>query len=194
TTAYERKIDRLSGLSIPKNNLPIFGPRYKKFISRTIMPHILTAYSICVCCKLFSPWLVSISLIQGTFIFIVAYFLRRRLAVWISAIPILYYVMHKTNEIYHDPFLVLILISYNLLSLVVTYTEFERQIHEREKRERQWFWLMLHLFYFEAMLNDPEFAYGLPKDQFLSSGMAFVIQKYKLIVEYLQRLAIFCNI
>uniref|UniRef100_A0A915A7K5 Protein-cysteine N-palmitoyltransferase Rasp n=1 Tax=Parascaris univalens TaxID=6257 RepID=A0A915A7K5_PARUN len=260
TTAYERKIDRLSGLSIPKNNLPIFGPRYKdesnwewgrwcpfalsflpylimhsiifnvgeKFISRTIMPHILTAYSICVCCKLFSPWLVSISLIQGTFIFIVAYFLRRRLAVWISAIPILYYVMHKTNEIYHDPFLVLILISYNLLSyisfnlelvennsrnednailkkyfrmlfytfyapylisLVVTYTEFERQIHEREKRERQWFWviffslritiywtaveLMLHLFYFEAMLNDPEFAYGLPKDQFLSSGMAF---------------------
>lgn len=136
--------------------------------------------------------------------------------------------MHKTNEIYHDPFLVLILISYNLLSyisfnlelvennlrnddntilkkyfrmlfytfyapylisLVVIYPEFERQINEREKRQRQWCWviffciriviywiaveLMLHLFYFESMLNDPEFAYGLPKDQFLASGMAF---------------------
>ncbi|VDM29489.1 unnamed protein product [Toxocara canis] len=198
------------------------------FVSDHAMPYVATIYSLFACSRLFTPWLVFVSIVQGTFIFAVSQIFRKRLIVWVSSIPLLYVVMHNTLDFYHDPFLVLAFVSYTLLSyisfnleavdgnlrpeddtvwkkysrmlfytfylpyvisLVVLYPDFERQIRERTTRQRRWlrviffcarilvYWvaveLMLHLFYFEAMLNDPEFAYQMPKNEFLTASMAF---------------------
>jgi hypothetical protein len=130
------------------------------------------------------------------------------LVVWVSSLPILYVVMNETNLLSDDPFLVLLFVSYNLLSyisfnlervkgntrpedktivellvrmlfysfyqpylisLIVLYTDFERQIRERSTRKRDWpeiafftarilFWWifvewMLHYFYFGEFLK-----------------------------------------
>lgn len=135
--------------------------------------------------------------------------------------------MHRTLYLSPDPFLVLIFVSYTLLSyisynleaqagkariedntafkryirmlfytyyppymvsLVVIYPEFERQMHERRTRPRDWqrtvflairvgFWwifthFVLYFMYFEGMLYDLEFARSLPKNEFVTLGMA----------------------
>lgn len=135
--------------------------------------------------------------------------------------------MHHTLNLSPDPFLVLLFVSYTLLSyisfnldtlagegryedntickkyfrmlyyalylpymisLVVPYSDFEKQMKERHIISRNWkktfflaariaFWwliieIMLHYLYFESMLYDLEFAKRLPKDEFVSLGMA----------------------
>lgn len=149
------------------------------------------------------------------------------LVVWVSALPILYVVMNETTLLSDDPFLVLLFVSYNLLSyisfnlervkgntrvedktvldliirmlfysfyqpylisLIVVYGDFERQIRERTGRKRDWpdiitfavrilFWwlfveMMLHFFYFGSMLHDIQFSAKLPKNEFVTLGMA----------------------
>lgn len=139
----------------------------------------------------------------------------------------MYYVLHYTTSLASDPFLVLIFVSYTILSyisynleaidgkireednnswkryirmmfytfylpymisLVMTYPEFERRIRERNSKPRQWnkiilfiiriiFWwlfieFILHFFYFEAILYDINYAANLPKNEFVSLGMA----------------------
>lgn len=155
---------------------------------------------------------------------------RRSLVVWLSSIPLLYVIMNHTDLIDADPFLVLLFVSYTLLSyisfclelaksrdvaicpspllfgqllcrmlfyafylpylfsLIVLYPDFERQMAERHSRPRQWreigwkagrvaFWwaiceLCLFFLYFGAISLDPQFMDRLPKDQFVSIGMA----------------------
>lgn len=137
------------------------------------------------------------------------------LVVWVSSLPILYVVMNETKLLSDDPFLVLLFVSYNLLSyisfnlervkgntreedkttvdllirmlfysfyqpylisLIVLYTDFERQVKERDRRKRDWseigffsvrilfWWLfvewMLHYFYF-GMFLEWEFLHGI---------------------------------
>lgn len=149
------------------------------------------------------------------------------LAVWISTLPILYGVMNHTLFIGSDPFLILMFVSYTLLSyisfnlelarknvpnedkgflylyirmlfytfyppyvvsMVMNYPDFERQIKEREFKSRNWahviayglriaFWwilteLILYFLYFEAILSDINFSSKLPKDELVSLGMA----------------------
>lgn len=78
-----------------------------------------------------------------------------------------------------------------LFSLIVTYNDFERQLEERKilkldvkvvisRALRISFWwivleVMLHFFYFETMLHDIEFAASLPKNEFVTLGMALGI-------------------
>ncbi|TMS34398.1 hypothetical protein L596_002003 [Steinernema carpocapsae] len=87
-----------------------------------------------------------------------------------------------------------------MVSLIVVYPDFERQLEEREKRQREWkkicwqifkvtfFWALiefiLHFFYFESILNDIDFANKLPKNEFVALGMAlgtFFQLKYVVI-------------
>uniref|UniRef100_A0A0M3J026 Protein-cysteine N-palmitoyltransferase HHAT (inferred by orthology to a human protein) n=1 Tax=Anisakis simplex TaxID=6269 RepID=A0A0M3J026_ANISI len=200
----------------------------EKFLSESVMPYVMIAYSAFACSQLFTGWLVVVSILQGTFIFAMATFTKRSLVVWVSGLPILYMVMNNSLDFNHDPFLVLIFASYTLLSyisfsletvkenlrdedntvwkryvrmlfytfylpyvisLVVTYPDFEKQMSERATRQRNWlqilwfairiaiYWVavevMLHIFYFEAMLNDPEFSYTLREDLYLAACMAF---------------------
>ncbi|KAK0394830.1 hypothetical protein QR680_000953 [Steinernema hermaphroditum] len=87
-----------------------------------------------------------------------------------------------------------------MISLIVVYPDFEKQLLEREKRSREWkkifysifkvafFWILiefiLHFFYFESILNDIDFANKLPKNEFVALGMAlgtFFQMKYVVI-------------
>ena len=136
--------------------------------------------------------------------------------------------MNFTTSLSDDPFLVLLFVSYTLLSyisfclewsrkavpeletssalqiltrmlfyafyqpyqisVIVLYPEFEKQLKERKTQPRDWkqtlifiariaFWWilaesMLYFFYFEAMLMDYQFAFKLPKNEFVTLGMA----------------------
>jgi hypothetical protein len=175
------------------------------------------------------------SLAQGVFIFVCTHFYRSTLVVWISALPILYLVMNHTTLLSDDPFLVLLFVSYNLLSyisfnlervkgncraedktfldllirmlfysfyqpylisLIVLYPDFERQLGERVGRKRDWsrivkftlrigFWwmfveLMLHFFYFGSILHDVSFSARLPKNELVTLGMALC--EFKLLI------------
>jgi hypothetical protein len=87
-----------------------------------------------------------------------------------------------------------------LISLIILYDDFERQIRERKGRKRDWaeiafftlriafWWLfieaMLHFFYFGSMLQDINFSSKLPKNEFVTLGMAlcnFFHLKYVVI-------------
>jgi hypothetical protein len=75
-----------------------------------------------------------------------------------------------------------------LFSLIVVYPNFERQLNERSGKQfdgrrvlfnvaRMIFWwalieLMLHFFYFSVIMFDDKFAAQLPKNEFVSVGMA----------------------
>lgn len=75
-----------------------------------------------------------------------------------------------------------------LVSIIVIYPEFEKQMVERGTRARNWrsigmfaarvafWWLVaeaaLHFLYFEAILADAKFAAQLPKNEFVTLGMA----------------------
>ncbi|CAG9532238.1 unnamed protein product [Cercopithifilaria johnstoni] len=78
-----------------------------------------------------------------------------------------------------------------MTTLVVIYPEFERQMRQRRTKKRNWrqfiffalriaFWwsliyLMLHFMYFELILYDSDYARNLPKNEFVSLGMALGI-------------------
>ncbi|KAK6105064.1 MBOAT membrane-bound O-acyltransferase family protein [Brugia pahangi] len=78
-----------------------------------------------------------------------------------------------------------------MTTLVVIYPEFERQMRQRHTKTRNWqrviffalritFWwlliyLMLHFMYFEWILYDTDYAQNLPKNEFVSLGMALGI-------------------
>lgn len=75
-----------------------------------------------------------------------------------------------------------------MTTLVVIYPEFERQMRLRLMKKRNWreiiffalrisFWwltiyVMLHFMYFEWILYDTDYARRLPKNEFVSLGMA----------------------
>lgn len=75
-----------------------------------------------------------------------------------------------------------------MTTLVVIYPEFERQMRQRRTKKRDWrqfiffairiaFWwffiyFMLHFMYFEWILYDCDYARNLPKNEFVSLGMA----------------------
>uniref|UniRef100_A0A915PVF1 Acyltransferase 3 domain-containing protein n=1 Tax=Setaria digitata TaxID=48799 RepID=A0A915PVF1_9BILA len=75
-----------------------------------------------------------------------------------------------------------------MTTLVILYPEFERQMRERRTKIRNWreiifftlriiFWwlfihFMLHFTYFEWILYDSDYARNLPKNEFVSLGMA----------------------
>ncbi|KAI1726701.1 MBOAT, membrane-bound o-acyltransferase family domain-containing protein [Ditylenchus destructor] len=191
---------------------------------------------------IFTPKLLICSLLQGTIIFLSTLCFRRTITVWLSAVPILYIVMNHSALLSQDVFLVLLFVSYTLLSyisfclewvrgrvptdengqqntvqlacrmlfytfyqpylfsLIVLYPDFEQQLIERKIRARDWretlffaarvaFWwlvieLGLHFFYFEIILNDLRFAASLPKNEFVTLGMAlggFFHLKYVVI-------------
>ncbi|KAK6737076.1 hypothetical protein RB195_019649 [Necator americanus] len=79
---------------------------------------IYTLCSIAACVYYFSPLLVGISLAQGTVMFIASHFFRRKTTVWISSLPLLYYMMHETARFSANPFLIYTFVSYSMLSYV----------------------------------------------------------------------------
>ncbi|VDK28255.1 unnamed protein product [Gongylonema pulchrum] len=210
-----------------------------ELVSEDVLQCVTIIYSILYSTALFTSWLVFVSLLQGTFIFLATHYIRRWFTVWISSLPILYFTMHRTLDLSSDPFLVLVFVSYTLLSyisynleaqagrtrpedntvlkryirmlfytyyppymisLVVVYPEFERQMRERRTRFRDWqktiflaikigFWwffthFILYFMYFEGMLYDLDYARSLPKNEFVTLGMAlgvFFHLKYVVI-------------
>ncbi|MFH4978016.1 hypothetical protein AB6A40_004725 [Gnathostoma spinigerum] len=87
-----------------------------------------------------------------------------------------------------------------MVSLIVLYPEFEKQMRERNQNPRNWrylttfvlriaFWWLcvetiLHFFYFEAILNNSKVAETLPKDTLVAIGMLmgnFFHMKYVVI-------------
>ncbi|GMR36853.1 hypothetical protein PMAYCL1PPCAC_07048, partial [Pristionchus mayeri] len=187
----------------------------------------------------FSPLLVFYSFLQGTLIFATSRLIRHQLAVWLSSLPILYYIMHNTHQVHSDVFLVLLFVSYSLLSyisfclettegpvrkeddtqlkqylrmffyafyqpylvsLIILYPDFERQLKERSTQQRDWrhiitfalriaFWwgvtdLLLHFFYFESILLHTDDVAKLDKNTFVALGMTmgqFFHLKYVVI-------------
>lgn len=149
--------------------------------------------------------------------------------------PILFVVMNRPHYLCPDIFLVLLFVSYTILSyvsfclewvkttinsknnikdnfikqaermffyayyqpylfsVIVLYDDFERQLSERKQKTRDWsdltlhclktiFWwilieFILHFLYFEAILNDINFAAKLPKNEFVTLGMAMGLFK-----------------
>ncbi|CAD6196914.1 unnamed protein product [Caenorhabditis auriculariae] len=66
----------------------------------------------------FTPFLVAVSLLQGTVVFITAAFVKKTAIVWLSALPVLYLTMHQTSSLSDDPFLIFTFVSYSMLSYV----------------------------------------------------------------------------
>uniref|UniRef100_A0A1I8BER4 Acyl_transf_3 domain-containing protein n=1 Tax=Meloidogyne hapla TaxID=6305 RepID=A0A1I8BER4_MELHA len=100
---------------------------------------------------------------------------------------------HLLNNSKHPIYLLERMLFYTfyqpfLFSLIVLYPEFERQYAYRNAKQRDWikiifkcfrvaFWwavceLCLHFVYFGSIALDTEFMQKLPKDQFVSIGMA----------------------
>ncbi|KJH47258.1 MBOAT family protein [Dictyocaulus viviparus] len=201
-----------------------------KLISETPFVFIYTILSMAACVYYFTPILVSISIAQGTIMFIACTFFKRKVVVWISSLPLLYYIMHETSKVADNPFLIFTFVSYSMLSyvsycmdtingpirkqdhtlwrrylrmmfytfyqpylysLIVLYKDFERQITERNTRQRDWrqnlffalriaFWwilldVSLHFFYYEAIMKNIQYASTLPKDQFFALGLTLGI-------------------
>ncbi|KAI6219284.1 Protein-cysteine N-palmitoyltransferase Rasp [Aphelenchoides besseyi] len=213
-----------------------FAPR---FVSEKVWIPIYIATSMCSTAIVYTPRLVAYSLAQGVFVFCCTHLCRSTWVVWLSSLPILYVVMNHTTVLSDDPFLVLLFVSYTLLSyisfnlelvrgnirpedrtvgarllrmlfyafyqpylisLIVLYPDFERQFRERRTRQRNWkrtfllalrigFWwallqLALHFLYFNSILHDVDFSARLPKNEFVTLGMAmcnFFHLKYVII-------------
>ena len=108
----------------------------------------------------------------------------------------------KTHEIFTRMLFYVFYQPYQI-SVIVLYPEFEKQLKLRKTDPRDWkstiifvlrilFWwflieFMLHFFYFESILNDALFAMRLPKNEFVTLGMAlgtFFHLKYVVIFGY----------
>ncbi|CAP30285.1 Protein CBR-HHAT-1 [Caenorhabditis briggsae] len=225
--------------------LPVFFGHFLLFnTGSAILPEIAfipiyTLASIGAVSYYFTPFLVGVSIAQGSVVFLTATYVGKTWAVWLSALPVLYVSMHETNSLSDDPFLIFTFLSYSMIhyisyslehlkgnsrkeddsvvkrfvrmmfyafyqpylfSLIMLYPDFERQIRERNTRQRNWlnciwsgvriafwWWLMetsLHFLYQEAILKNAPYLYSLPKDQFVALGMAmgiFFHLKYAVI-------------
>ncbi|KAH7729689.1 HHAT-1 protein [Aphelenchoides avenae] len=213
-----------------------FSERYLPPVASVVLT---ITYSLISSAILFTPKLLAYSVLQGIFLFVCTYWLRHQMTVWIASVPILYVVMNHTFVVDSNAFLVLLFVSYTLLSyisfclelvkgrtrpqddtapkmflrmffyafyqpylvsIIVIYPEFEKQMVERGTRARNWrsigmfaarvafWWLVaeaaLHFLYFEAILADAKFAAQLPKNEFVTLGMAlgtFFHLKYVVI-------------
>ncbi|EYC07479.1 hypothetical protein Y032_0070g455 [Ancylostoma ceylanicum] len=89
-----------------------------KLLAETPFTIIYTLCSIAACVYYFSPTLVALSIAQGTIMFVMCHFFRRKMTVWISSLPLLYYVMHQTTKFSQNPFLIYTFVSYSMLSYV----------------------------------------------------------------------------
>uniref|UniRef100_A0A7E4W0H9 MBOAT family protein n=1 Tax=Panagrellus redivivus TaxID=6233 RepID=A0A7E4W0H9_PANRE len=215
----------------------------EKVLPKVIWTYGMILYSMAVSAYMYTPQLLAISLVQAILLFTTTYFIRSWRAVWLASLPVLIYVMNFTTALSDDPFLVLLFVSYTLLSyisfclewsrnalphfttetplqlftrmlfyafyqpyqisVIVLYPAFEKQLAERAHKPRNWpstlffiariaFWwclaeAILYFFYFEVMLNDYYFAYQLPKNEFVTLGMAlgaFFHLKYVVIFGY----------
>ncbi|KAF8362091.1 hhat-1 [Pristionchus pacificus] len=210
-----------------------------KFLPDRVFSIVYTIVAMGGVSYAFSPLLVFYSFLQGTLIFVTSRLIRNKLAVWLSSLPILYYIMHHTHELHTDVFLVLLFVSYSLLSyisfchettdgpirleddtqlkqylrmffyafyqpylvsLIILYPDFERQLKERATQKRDWkhiftfalrisFWwgitdLLLHFFYFESILVHTDDVAKLDKNTFVALGMTmgqFFHLKYVVI-------------
>ncbi|GMT14994.1 hypothetical protein PFISCL1PPCAC_6291, partial [Pristionchus fissidentatus] len=210
-----------------------------KILPDNVFSLVYTLASMAAVCYAYTPILVLYSFLQGTLIFITSRIIRNKFAVWISSLPILYFVMHETHKVHADVFLVLLFVSYSILSyisfclettdgavrpeddtqfkqylrmffytfyqpylvsLIILYPDFERQIKERSTQQRDWksiiifalriaFWwgvteLVLHFFYFETLLLHTEQVARVDKTTFVALGMTlgqFFHLKYVVI-------------
>jgi hypothetical protein len=90
----------------------------EKFLSTKLWVLTYIAVSMCSTAMVYTLKLLIYSLLQGIFIFFCTHIYKSAWVVWISALPILYVVMNETNLLSDDPFLVLLFVSYNLLSYI----------------------------------------------------------------------------
>ncbi|KAK6044804.1 hypothetical protein COOONC_17691, partial [Cooperia oncophora] len=79
---------------------------------------VYTLLSMASCVYYFTPRLVALSLIQGTLMFSVSRFFKRKFVIWLSSLPLLYAVMHHSPHISDNPFLIYTFVSYSMLSYV----------------------------------------------------------------------------
>ncbi|VDK44822.1 unnamed protein product, partial [Cylicostephanus goldi] len=88
-----------------------------KFLPETVFTIFYTLCSIAACVYYFTPFLVTVSLIQGTVMFLACQYFRKT-TVWISSLPLLYYMMHETTKFSANPFFIYTFVSYSMLSYV----------------------------------------------------------------------------
>uniref|UniRef100_A0A914HT95 Uncharacterized protein n=1 Tax=Globodera rostochiensis TaxID=31243 RepID=A0A914HT95_GLORO len=215
------------------------------FFNEPVWPVLYIFASMAMSAHIFTLRLLFCSVSQGFFIFACTLIFRHTMAVWLSALPLIYVVMNRTDWVAEDPFLVLLFVSYTLLSfvsfclelsvqltseshrsptqpqniprliirmllyvfyqpylftLIVLYPDFEKQLSNRHsnrmpfgallfKAVRVAFWwliceLSLYFLYFGIIALDTEFMAKLPKNEFVSIGMAmgaFFHLKYVVI-------------
>ncbi|CAJ0931870.1 unnamed protein product, partial [Mesorhabditis belari] len=89
-----------------------------KYLEDRLFAPLYTALSILACAYHYSPWLTFCSIAQGTFVFIATKVFKHQIAVWTSSLPIMYFLMHHTFALGADIFLVLLFVSYTLLSFI----------------------------------------------------------------------------
>uniref|UniRef100_A0AC35FXC0 Uncharacterized protein n=1 Tax=Panagrolaimus sp. PS1159 TaxID=55785 RepID=A0AC35FXC0_9BILA len=144
----------------------------EKILPTKLWTYGIIGYSMIASAFMYTPQLLGISLLQGILLFATTYFTRS----WKCPYQI---------------------------SVIVIYPEFEKQLKLRKTEPRNWkktlifiariaFWwalteAILYFFYFEAMLTDYHFAFKLPKNEFVTLGMAmgsFFHLKYVVIFGY----------
>ncbi|WKX94176.1 hypothetical protein Q1695_011442 [Nippostrongylus brasiliensis] len=79
---------------------------------------LYTLVSIAACAYYFTPHLVAISLCQGAFTFGATHFYRHKSTIWISSLPLLYYMMHMSTMLSENPFFIFTFVSYSMLSYI----------------------------------------------------------------------------
>ncbi|VDP02394.1 unnamed protein product [Heligmosomoides polygyrus] len=89
-----------------------------RFLPELYFTIAYTLLSMASCIYYFTPFLVAISIAQGTMMFAACHIYKRQLTIWISSLPLLYYMMHQTASTSDNPFLIYTFVSYSMLSYV----------------------------------------------------------------------------
>uniref|UniRef100_A0A915NU63 Uncharacterized protein n=1 Tax=Meloidogyne floridensis TaxID=298350 RepID=A0A915NU63_9BILA len=124
--ATSQYLPLLVGHSILFNFLPVFFPE-------RIWNKIYLMLSMAGSAWVFTPRLLLASLMQGFLILGFTLYFRRTFVVWLSALPILYVVMNHTDWIHNDVFLVLLFISYTLLSYISFCLELVKHLEGKQE-------------------------------------------------------------
>ncbi|CAB3410948.1 unnamed protein product [Caenorhabditis bovis] len=106
------------------NYLPVYLAHFLLFnigsayLADAIFIPTYTLASIAAVAYSFTPFLVVVSIVLGFGVFLTATYVRKTYAVWLSALPVLYILMHESTSVADDPFLIFTFLSYSMISYI----------------------------------------------------------------------------
>ncbi|CAI5441952.1 unnamed protein product [Caenorhabditis angaria] len=133
------------------------------FLPDSIFVPFYTISSILAVAYTFTPFLVAVSIFQGTIVFLTSNYIQKTWTVWLSALPVLYVSMHETNSLSDDPFQIFTFLSYSMIGYISYSLEFLRGEARKEDDTlvKRYLRMMFYTFYqpylFSLIVLYPDF-------------------------------------